>query len=419
MTSSRVRTPWVTGLGVTSSIGHGREAFLEGLLRGASAFSRLQREGRVHPGLGEGMGFVGCEMGELPQLPARAQRHVRTLSLSARSALACVGEAWAEAGLGAVDPTRVGLIVGGSNIQQRELVLTHRAFEERIAYMRPSYAMTFLDSDVCGVCTEVFGIRGPAFSVGGASAAGLLAVLQARDLVRSGVVDACIAVGALMDLSYFELQAFCSSGAMANPAVGENLDAVCRPYDRQRRGFVFGEASAALVVASPELVATQRLRAYASIVGGAVVSDAHRHPEPSVESEVTVMERALTEAGCKPAAIDYVNPHATGSRLGDEVELTALRKAGLGGAAINTTKSLVGHGLSAAGAVEVVATLLQMRVGRLHACKSLDEPIEPDFNWVRNEALSHSVKRALCLSYGFGGVNCALVLENIDAHSRL
>jgi malonyl-ACP decarboxylase len=113
-------------------------------------------------------------------------------------------------------------------------------------------------------------------------------------------------------------------------------------------------------------------------------------------------------AGCRPEEIDYVNPHGTGSIVGDQTELQALSECGLATARINATKSLIGHGLSAAGTVEVIATLLQMRAGRLHPTRNLDNPIDLKFRWVRGVAVDHLVENALTLSMGFGGVNTAL-----------
>jgi malonyl-ACP decarboxylase len=136
--------------------------------------------------------------------------------------------------------------------------------------------------------------------------------------------------------------------------------------------------------------------------------DGNRNPEPSLEGEIRAIRSALGAALLPPAQIDYVNPHGTGSVLGDETELKALHECGLTNAYLNATKSLIGHGLSAAGAVEVIATLLQMQAGRLHPTRNLENPIDPSFNWVRNKPIDHSMENALTLSMGFGGINTAL-----------
>jgi malonyl-ACP decarboxylase len=130
-----------------------------------------------------------------------------------------------------------------------------------------------------------------------------------------------------------------------------------------------------------------------------------------VEGETAVIQTALREAGLAASAIDYVNPHGTGSPTGDAVELQALARCGLGDARINATKSITGHGLTAAGAVEIVATLLQMREGKLHPTRNLADPLDETFPWVREKAEDCAVRTAVSLSMGFGGVSAAICLE--------
>jgi malonyl-ACP decarboxylase len=151
---------------------------------------------------------------------------------------------------------------------------------------------------------------------------------------------------------------------------------------------------------------------YARIAGCAVKVDANRNPNPSFEGEVSVLQQALANSGIEARAIDYVNPHGTGSSLGDTTELQAIRHCGLEHAYINATKSLVGHGLSAAGAVELIATVLQMRAGRLHASRNLEEPIDDGYNWVR-APVEHQIQRAVKMSMGFAGMNSAVCLERV------
>jgi malonyl-ACP decarboxylase len=116
-------------------------------------------------------------------------------------------------------------------------------------------------------------------------------------------------------------------------------------------------------------------------------------------------------AGTKPEEIDYINAHGTGTPLGDETEVAAYRAAGLTGSSINATKSIIGHGIASAGAVEVAVTLMQMRAGRLHPTHHLDDPIDPELRWVRGVPQASEVRTALSLSFGFGGINTAVVLR--------
>jgi len=396
----------VTGMGVLSAIGQGKDAFASALLDGESAFRVMQRPGRQQESA-----YVGAELGELVFPPEIARQTARAASLSAQAALVALHEAWTEARLSEVEPRRIGLIVGGSNLQQRELTQVHETYRDSPAFLRPSYALSFMDSDLCGFCTAQFGIRGLAFTLGGASASGQLAIAQAAQAVIAGQVDVCIALGALMDLSHWECRGFRAIGAMGSDHYANEPALACRPFDRDHDGFIFGEACGAVVLESSESSARRGLKPYASLRGWGIAMDGNRYPDPSLDGEVQAIHNALESSGWSSAKIDYVNPHGTGSVAGDETELAALAACGLSGAYLNATKSLTGHGLSAAGTVEVIATLLQMQAGRLHPTRNLENPIDPSFNWVRNAATDHQIEHALTLSMGFGGINTALCWE--------
>ncbi|OEU94841.1 beta-ketoacyl synthase N-terminal-like domain-containing protein [Streptomyces oceani] len=398
----------ITGLGVTAAVGQGKKEFASALFEGRHAFAPLRRPGRSAPTADPEAPFLGAELSELPVPEGVRARTLRTASLSAHAAVLTLDEAWREAGLDDADPARIGLVVGGSNVQQRELTRLHARHADQPAYLRPTYGLTFMDTDLCGICTERFPIRGFAHTLGGASASGLLAVLQAVWAVRSGQVDVCVALGALMDLSYWECQAFSAMGAMGSHRFADDPGAACRPFDRQRDGFLFGEACGAVVVEREG--ARRHPEPYARVLGLATAVDGNRDPDPSLAGEISVIEGALAEAGLPAGDVEYVNPHGTGSLIGDETELRALRESGLGDARINATKSITGHGLSAAGAVEVVATLLQMRERRLHPTRNLVDPVDPSFRWVRQAALPFPFETALSLSMGFGGLSSAICL---------
>jgi malonyl-ACP decarboxylase len=230
------------------------------------------------------------------------------------------------------------------------------------------------------------------------------------DAVRSGRVEACIALGALQDLSYFECQGLRAMGAMGSDRFADEPGRACRPFDRERDGFIFGESCAALVIRRRG-AAELDSRSYGSIGGGAHIADGARGPEPSLAGEVRAIRLALERSGLRPHEIDYVNAHGTGSPLGDDTEIAAYREAGLVNARINSTKSIVGHGLSAAGAVELASVLIQMRAGRLHGTRNLETPVDPGLGWVLGAGESRQVRHALKLSLGFGGINAAIVVH--------
>lgn len=407
----------ISGVGVTSAIGQGQGPFVAALLEGRHRFGIMARPGRQRPAAADvaqqelPAAFIGAEIADL-SIPATIERSLlRTASFSGQVALATLHEAWHDAALDKVAPERIGLVVGGSNLQQRELVQAHDSYRGRTQFLRPTYGMSFLDSDLCGLCTEAFGIRGFAYTTGGASASGQLAVIEAIEAVASGRVDVCIAMGGLMDLSYWECQGLRSLGAMGSDRYADRPGAACRPFDQDRDGFIFGESCGVLVIEKLASSARSARAPYARLTGWAVGMDAHRNPNPSVEGEVGAIKAAMARAGLSPADIDYINPHGTGSTIGDITELESLRRCGLDHAWINATKSVAGHGLTAAGAVELIAILLQMKAGRLHPTHNLDNPMDTGFNWVRREAVVHQIDNALNLSMGFGGINTAVCVQ--------
>ena len=403
-------SPIVTGIGVATAFGFGKGALREGLYTVRNVFGEMRRPGRQCPG--GSSAFVGAEMPEPPEL--LPPRMARTTSLSGRVAIAAIDEAWREAGLGDLDPQAIGLVIGGSNLQSRDLLLTQNASAERLRYLSPHYGHGFLDTDLCGLCTSAFTIHGFAYTVGGGSASGLLAILHAADSVRSGRVHACIALGALQDLSYYECQGLRALGAMGSDRFAGEPERACRPFDRDRDGFIYGESCAALVVRRPGGLGCTA-PSYGALAGGAHIADGSRGPGPSIAGEVRTIRLALDRAGLQPGDIDYVNAHGTGSPLGDDTELAAYRQTGLTHARINATKSIVGHGLSAAGAVELAAVFLQMRDGRLHGTRNLDAPIDPALRWVAAGGEPFAVRNALKLSFGFGGIDAALVVRASEA----
>src|SRR5437763_1363925 len=270
--------PVVTGIGVLSAIGQGKAAFAAALLAGETAFDVMRRPGRQC----ESSAYVGAEIREIAFSSTMARQTLRAASLSAQAALVVLQEAWIEAQLSDVDPRRIGLIVGGSNVQQRELTQIHEAYRGRSAFLRPTYALSFMDSDLCGFCTAQFGVRGLAYTVGGASASGQLAIIQAAQAVLMNQVDVCIALGALMDLSHWECRGLRALGAMGSDRYGDEPALACRPFDRDHDGFIFGESCGAVVIESSESSQGRGRKPYATLRGSGIVMDGNRNPDPSL-----------------------------------------------------------------------------------------------------------------------------------------
>lgn len=396
----------ITGLGVTSAIGQGKVAFVSALLGGRHAFGVMQRPGRQ-----KGTSFIGAEIPPLSFPQGLSKRLLRTAFFSGKVALITLYEAWDDAKLDAMEPGRIGLVIGGSNVQQRDLIRTYESYADKIDFVRPTYGLSFMDSDLCGLCTEQFGIKGLAFTLGGASASGHIAIIQAIQALQTKQVDVCIAMGALADLSYMECQAFRFIGAMGTDRYAESPSIACRPFDKHRDGFIYGESCGAVVVERADSAKRRGAKPYAAISGWSMALDGNRNPDPSYEGEVLVIQKALGQAKLSSKEIDYINPHGTGSIIGDDVEMKAICSCRLTNAYINATKSITGHGLSAAGTVEVIATLMQMQASRLHPTRNMEDPIESSCNWVRGRSVPHVIEHALNLSMGFGGINTAICLQ--------
>ncbi|OCQ18824.1 polyketide beta-ketoacyl:ACP synthase [Pseudoalteromonas luteoviolacea] len=404
----------ITGVGITTGNGQGKEAVMSALYNAEHRFGYMQRPGRQLPSLqaqGPAEGFIGSEIQELVMPAAISSQLLRNTSFTAQVALATLSEAWDEANLAEVDPSRIGLIIGGSNVQQRDQTLAKDRLVGKERFVRPTHAMSFMDTDIAGLCSEAFGIKGFAYSLGGASASGQLAVIKAKQAVDSGLVDVCIAVGALMDLSYWECQSLRSLGAMGSTLFSDNPELACRPFDTRHDGFIYGESCAAIVVERVKSISRQLPAPKIYISGVGLCSDGNRQPHPSLEGEVTGIQQAMAQAQLTASDINYVNPHGSGSVIGDEVEVAALNECGLTDAHINTTKSIVGHGLSAAGAVEIAVTVEQMKRNKLHPSRNLVAPIDGTLPWVVDSAAEVEINNAMSLSLGFGGINTAICLS--------
>jgi malonyl-ACP decarboxylase len=385
----------VSGIGVAAAGQYGKEALQHLMFAPAAPLPKLARPGRVQA---DGAAVPGFELPEPPRI--LSPRVERTAGLSARIAVAVLAEAWMEANLDVLDPERIGLVVGGSNLFEREFLLARDDYAGRMGFWPPRFGCAFLDTDVAAVCASHYPIRGFCKTVGGASASGLIAVLEAADAVRSGRADACIALGAMQDISANTVAGFSALGVLGTKLA---------PFDRDSDGLVYGESAAALVVTRADRTSPPP---YGLLAGWAHVADGTRGPEPSPAGQSRAVHSALRMANRAPEDIAYVNAHGTGTPAGDETELATLSAADLCHAALNASKSLFGHGLSAAGAVELAVVLMQMRLGMLHACHHLANPRDPGFNWVMNpQPLSlRDRQAALKTSFGFGGTNAAVIV---------
>lgn len=411
----------VTGVGTVNALAGDAPAFAKALRDGrcgiglAAPFGETQGQWVAAPLAGfDWREAIGRHEGSLPECVTRARKVLRNNTPSARLSAAAAFEAVRQARLvqDGFAPERIGIVVAGSNLHQ-QLAWDGARRREAGGTVDPRYGLSFLDSGQVGSLGEIFCLRGLGYSVGAASASGQMAIFQAWHWLRSGVLDACLVVGASMDLSPLELEGFALLGALGGDGYAERPEQACRPFDRDHRGFIWGQGSGALVLERQDLAAARGVPSLGEIRGAAIAMDGNHLPDSSLDGEVRAMRDALAAAGLGAADIDYVNAHGTSTPLGDRTECAALR-AVLGQRAaavwVNSTKSLIGHCLSAAGVIEAIACLLQLNGGFLHPNLNLLAPIDSELRFVGRQAVAGTFSTALSNGFGFGGFNGSLVL---------
>lgn len=396
----------VTGLGVVTAIGRDVPSFTAALREGRSG---VRPAGPVFAARLAGFDATE-ELGNSPIPFGRgAFRVARRAPWPVQVAVLTAVQAWCDAGLPdrGIDPTRIGLVVAGSNLTACTAERMRRTFARDPRFVPPSAALHALDSDHVGVLSQVLGIRGAGQTVGAASASGGVAIDTAARLLATGAVDVCLVLGAVTELTEPDRAALTNLGVLAT--TGATLPGP--PFDRGHRGMVPGEGCACLVLESPSLGRPGSV----VLAGHAVALDGNSQADPSVAGERRAMAGALRMAGVGPGELSYVNTHGTGSELGDRTELAALRAVlgeAAGGPVLNATKALTGHCLGAAGVVEAVATVIQVRDGFAHPNPGLTEPIEQGWRFAGTGWCGLARPRvALSNSFGFGGFNASAVFR--------
>lgn len=409
----------VTGLGVITPIGIGLNQFTTALKNGTTNFSTIEFEQNgalfnfpIAPVNNFNLSQLVSQI-NINEIVMEKTKRLRNISTSASFGVYCALEAWADAGLNHanVDLTRVAIVSSGTNTQQATLKIIQDKYREKLQFMNPNYGLNFFDTDLIGVISELLGIRGEGHSIGAASASGNMAIIQGARLIGSKEYDLVLVVAPLMDLSIYEFQGFTSMGAMARAGEGVDPSQICRPFDKAHNGFVSGQSAGCLILESQEHAARRDKKAYGSIAGYGLSMDANRNPNPALEGEQRAMRGAMVSAGVGPDEINYVNTHGTASSIGDITEVEALLSIGLKGVKANSTKSLIGHGLSAAGVVEGIASLVQMRDNFIHQSHNLINPISDKIDWIKEESQSMSIEYAMSNNFGFGGINTSIIIK--------
>jgi malonyl-ACP decarboxylase len=426
MTQSRTPDPGhavaVTGAGVVCSIAGSISELSVALRRGQCGITHYDNPDS--PSIQFAAPLTSFSWGEAlepllldrPDMARRARRVLNNNNPSTCLSTCAAVQAYVHAGLGdgsqGLEDT--GLIVAGNNLDQELISQNWHRFRQAGRWINPKYAITYQDSNQLGSLSEILALRGAGCTLGAASASGNAALCNAFHWIRSGFVRRCIVVGACTRFSPLELEAFALLGAATSGERHQDPDRVCRPFDKDHDGFVWGEASACLVLESLESAQARCAPELGEIVGCSLLLDGHHLPDPSVDGEIRAMRSALNAAGLSPGQIGYVNAHATSSPLGDRTECQALKAVfadHLGTPRINSTKSLVGHCMSAAGVLEAICSLIQLNDCFLHPNLNLEHPIDPDLHFASAHSTLLETEYALSNGFGFGGINSTLLLR--------
>jgi 3-oxoacyl-[acyl-carrier-protein] synthase II len=402
---------WITGVGTVTPFGGTPTAFADGVLAGRSAVTRVTSfDVTDHPSQIAGLvGPVACPDRFDPAESAAFARLHRLEQLN----LWCCCEALTSAGWwDKRRDVRIGLILGlGAEWLLRwECDALSGGRELWQAPREGAEALT-------GRARSLLGLTGPAASISAACASGNHALAQAREWLRLGWVDVCVAGACDAAVTPISLAGFGNLRALSR----RNMEpqAASRPFDRGRDGFVMGEGGAVFVL---ERAATARRRganALAEVAGFGAASDAHNMviPSPDPAPAVTAMRAALMDAQVNADQVDYVNAHATSTPVGDAAEARVLQSVfghSLQRVPVSSTKSMTGHMLTAAAAVEALACVVAMKHQALPPTINLDE-VDPECQLchVPNEAQPRVVRVAVSNSFGFGGSNTCLVLRAV------
>jgi malonyl-ACP decarboxylase len=414
----------ITGMGIVSSIGHDIAAFARSLADGKSGIKRRDRQMASALPLDIGADIDGFSfqtmLQQIPDLPDTltqtalhtARRSPFTVQTSVVSAL----QAWRQARLhtGEIPPERIGIVIAGHNTTQNYQYSLCSDFQRHPEYLSPRYALQFMDSNQIGVLSQIFDIHGEGFVTGGASASGNVGVIHGARLIEAGVADACLVVGVVADLSPMEIQGFHSIGAMGGKRFHDEPERACRPFDSLHEGFIYGQTSACLVLESGITAGTRKIFALATILGGAINLHATATSEPDINGEVQAMRGALRQSGLAAGDIDYLNTHGSSSPLGDGVEIQAVEQVfgdHFPSLWLNATKGLTGHCLHSAGVVEIIACVIQMQHGFIHANINLENPINTRARFCGAQAVREQMRTAMSNAFGFGGINTSIVLR--------
>jgi nodulation protein E len=395
----------VTGLGVISAIGNNTGEFWQSLQAGCSGIAPLDSVDRTLLRFSNGAevrNYAPAQFFEEKEL-GLLDRFAQFGVIAAREAIAAAGIEWTT-GLRESTAIVTGSCVGGQTTEDEGFVNLYR---NNIPRVNPFTIPRTMENAAASRISLETGIVGPTYTVSTACSSSNHAIGQAFWMVRSGAVEMAITGGSEAVFSLGFLKAW-EAMRVVSPDT-------CRPFSKDRRGLILGEGAAMLVLEPLEAARARGAAILGEIVGFGMSSDAFHITQPSPDGAARAMRAALSDAGLEPARIGYINAHGTATIANDAAETTAIRKVFDEHAdrlAVSSTKSMHGHTLGAAGAIEAAATLLALRNGILPPTANFNEA-DPacDLDVIPNTSRPAQVEFALSNSFAFGGLNAVLAFR--------
>ena len=406
----------VTGMGAITPIGNDVETFWQGLKEKKLGFAPITKfdteEYKVK---------IAAEVKDFDAKKYMDPKAARRMELFSQYAVAAAGEALQQAGIDMTkeDPFRVGTSIGSGIGSLQAVEREHKKLLEKgPSRVNPLLVPLMISNMALGNVAIQYGLKGKSIDVVTACASGTKCIGEAFRSIQYGEADVMVAGGAEAAVTPLGVAGFTALTALsANPD-----PATCsRPFDKNRDGFVMGEGAGIVVLESLEHAVNRGAKILAEVVGYGGSNDAFHITSPAEDGSgaAKAMEAAIKDAGIAPEKIDYVNAHGTSTHHNDLFETMAIKLA-LGEHAyqvkINSTKSMIGHLLGAAGAVEFIACVKTIMDGFVHATAGLEEEDEGcDLDYTKGEGVSMDVNYAISNSLGFGGVNASLVVKKFEA----
>ncbi len=410
----------ITGMGIVSPVGTGIDYAWENLLDGKSGIHKITDfDTEEIASKIAGQPHRGTEPGDYNPDAVIEPREQRKLDNCILYGLVAASEAIKDAGLEDYtgDKERVGVSVGSGVGGLASISATDNdIIEHGSRFVSPFFVPKSVINMTSGHISIRYGFGGPNIAMATACATGAHSIGEGAEIIKRGDADIMICGGTEAAVCPLGMIGFAAMRALSTR--NDDPEHASRPWDKDRDGFVMGEGAGILVLEEYEHAVKRGAKIYAEVAGFGMSADAHHitAPAPNGEGGKRAMLIALDKAGLKPEDIDYVNAHGTSTGLGDLGELVAVKELfGNGNTCMSSTKSMTGHLLGAAGAIEAIFCALAIRDNIVPPTINLENPIEEvgDFNLVPNIAQKREVNATLSNSFGFGGTNASLILKRV------